>query len=982
MSKTSGPGPGREQWSRPDDALVREAVRRIGDPQHRRAFFLELANPNWVEPLRRAGFFKFAPPLRVDDDGSTRVIPWAPSQYLARMAAEAPEDVARAIQEMDEGGNPAVERDAVEAASRMPAGISKRLVGKVVRYLGEAFSSLIDPYALVRLLGRLLREGETTAGSRLADALYDPRPIDQASADTLPAEATAGLDAYWYKETLAEMVPALVQGLGIAALRTTMRWLENWQRITRQGSASPQTDVSYMWRPSIKEHAQNQRMSIGDALVDATRDVSWRLIEQGSPLAEVLSILEGSSYPIMHRIAFHLLAGVLADAPNTEAVNLASERLLNQRSLDVGLRHEYSELARATIPRMNEVQLHEWRSLISRGPDINDADLAVLIARISGSNPEEVSEAEISRWRRIWERDVLAAAREVLPESVNSRLVSLETELGVRQHPEFPAWTEASWTGPESPISRSELGAMTADDLLTHLRSWAPNSGQLFGPSREGLGRELTEAVHEEPELFEVRVQDVITLDPTYIRAVIRGWELAVSDERSVPWISIVPVLEFVALQQDEGDTPNPTSLDRDPGWRWAHQAVAMLLQRGFRADSALAPAIEMRGRIWTVIRALTNSPHPSVEYEAYYGGDNMDPLTLSLNVVRGQAMRAAVAYLTWLRTRNVVQLGTSAAIVAPEVYKVLDAHLDSDQDPSAAVRSIYGEHFPFLLSLSADWSRSRAEQIFGPIDRPEGASEDIAMVLGDVAWAAFVSVHGPNRYLYDALSDHYRSRVRRIGIDPIPQLRGARTPPGRLAEHILLLYSQGVIGLATDDGLIKSLFKVASSGLRREALSHLGWLLSRSKGELPADTLQRLTALWEWRETQAEMSGEDDELSGFSWWFRSGRFSEDWSVPHLVRAARASTPLEMPIQVVEQLGTLANRYTDAALAVLDALVSREPGDWQAYAVVEYAPPILAAALGSSDEAIRERGRRILDRLGRLGHLSLKDRVDELLANS
>jgi hypothetical protein len=89
-----------------------------------------------------------------------------------------------------------------------------------------------------------------------------------------------------------------------------------------------------------------------------------------------------------------------------------------------------------------------------------------------------------------------------------------------------------------------------------------------------------------------------------------------------------------------------------------------------------------------------------------------------------------------------------------------------------------------------------------------------------------------------------------------------------------------------------------------------------------------------------------------------------------------------MPIQVVEQLGTLANRYTDAALAVLDALVSREPGDWQTYAVVEYAPPILAAALGSSDEAVRERGRRILDRLGRLGHLSLKDKVDELLSNS
>src|SRR5207245_7430038 len=139
-----------------------------------------------------------------------------------------------------------------------------------------------------------------------------------------------------------------------------------------------------------------------------------------------------------------------------------------------------------------------------------------------------------------------------------------------------------------------------------------------------------------------------------------------------------------------------------------------------------------------------------------------------------------------------------SAAVVAPEVYTVLDAHLDPDQDPSAAVRSVYGEHFPFLLSISPDWSRSRVKQIFGPIDRPERTPEDIAVVLGDVAWTAFVSMHGPSRYLFDALREHYRSRVQRVGTDPIPQSRGARTPPGRLPEHILMLYSQGVIGLAT----------------------------------------------------------------------------------------------------------------------------------------------------------------------------------------
>jgi hypothetical protein len=502
----------------------------------------------------------------------------------------------------------------------------------------------------------------------------------------------------------------------------------------------------------------------------------------------------------------------------------------------------------------------------------------------------------------------------------------------------------------------------------------------LFGPSREGLGRELTEVVRENPALFGDRVQDVTGLDPTYIRAIIRGWELAVGDGRSVPWDSIVSVSEFVTQQPDEGDMPNPILLDRDPGWRWAHQAVAMLLQRGFLAESALAPTIGLREHIWAIIRTLTDSPHPSPEYEVRYGGDNMDPLNLSLNVVRGQAMRTAITYLSWLRTRNVARLEPDATVGAPEVYRVLDAHLEPTHDPSAAIRSVYGEYFPFLLSLSAEWSRSRVERIFGPTERPEGQSDDIAVMLGNVAWVAFISLHGPNRGLLDSLRDHYRMHVRQIGTDLMTQPRGARTPPGRLAEHILLLYSQGVIGLTSDDALIEAFFTIADSELRREALSRLGWLLWRSEVELPADVLHRLTTLWEWRETQVEESGNDAELSGFSWWFMSRCFPEDWSILHLVRAARSSTQLEMPAQVIEQLGTLASQNTDAALTILDALVSRDPGDWQAHAVVEHAPPIIAAALGSSDEAIRDRGSRILDRLGRLGYLSLKDRVDEQLS--
>ncbi len=168
---TEGPGDSGDhrQWSRPSDELVREAVRRIGDPQHRRAFFLELANPLWVEPLRRSGLFRTAPAIQVDPDGSVQIPPWAQSQYLARMAAEAPDDVARAFEHMDDGENPAVHRDLVDGASRMPARVAKRLVPRVVGYLHQPFRTVIDPNALVP--GPTHRETSPAGNSRPRRAL-------------------------------------------------------------------------------------------------------------------------------------------------------------------------------------------------------------------------------------------------------------------------------------------------------------------------------------------------------------------------------------------------------------------------------------------------------------------------------------------------------------------------------------------------------------------------------------------------------------------------------------------------------------------------------------------------------------------------------------------------------------------------------------------------------------------------------------------
>ncbi len=102
--------------------------------------------------------------------------------------------------------------------------------------------------------------------------------------------------------------------------------------------------------------------------------------------------------------------------------------------------------------------------------------------------------------------------------------------------------------------------------------------------------------------------------------------------------------------------------------------------------------------------------------------------------------------------------------------------------------------------------------------------------------------------------------------------------------------------------------------------------------------------------------------------------------MPHLVRATGATGRLEIPIQVTARLSAIAPHHPTASVAVLDVLSNVDPGDWQTYALAEHAPRILAVGLRSEDTTVQQRARQLLDRLGRQGHLALKDQVDALLS--
>src|SRR4029077_19650354 len=92
------------------------------NPVARGHFFSQLQSPDWLEPLRNAGFFRRpAQPLEDPEKGTAQLVAWRESGYLVRVSKERPETVLEIMLEAESTKNARVHIDFLEAAKNLPA---------------------------------------------------------------------------------------------------------------------------------------------------------------------------------------------------------------------------------------------------------------------------------------------------------------------------------------------------------------------------------------------------------------------------------------------------------------------------------------------------------------------------------------------------------------------------------------------------------------------------------------------------------------------------------------------------------------------------------------------------------------------------------------------------------------------------------------------------------------------------------------------
>jgi hypothetical protein len=365
------------------------------------------------------------------------------------------------------------------------------------------------------------------------------------------------------------------------------------------------------------------------------------------------------------------------------------------------------------------------------------------------------------------------------------------------------------------------------------------------------------------------------------------------------------------------------------------------------------------RRRVWAVLEPLAGDPDPDPQREA----DNKEPRGVGLNSVRPCAVECAVLYALWLvghRERRHTGGATEAWTMPDEVAQLLSWHLVPANEPSTAVRDLFGRYLPQLHRLAPTWTENAISAIFPAAPESER--------LWKAAWGGYLESGGPYPTIWPLLRSQYERHVRLLASRPTSE----KVPreDQSLAFHLGALLWRGEL-LLTDD-LMASFFSNAQPSLRGWMLHKLGEALQEA--EPPASTTCTLQALWNARMAvgPGDLDRHGEELRAFGSWWISGKFNQEWSDRQLLVLGSLGIRVERPDQVFEMLAERAAAEPAKALELLSAVITDQAPDWTVVVGRESVEAVIRAALRSGSAELRRNAEELVNRLVAWGYPAFK----------
>lgn len=928
----------------PTEDHADELMRHIVEPQHQRYFFDKCDNPKWLPLLEKRGAFS-SPQDSLEKDGYIQFIPWPESGYLARIADQADDVVFQIIKKLNTQ-NLSVLGNFVEAAIKSSPNVAEKYVDLIVKnkWLKGKYTLRL-PDQVSDLMEKLAIAGKHEKALALADELFsvqgtgpvkitdDPdSPLQYTHPDAKPF-----YDEWQFEQIVSNKTAELSQKKPVELFAIYVRKLKEAIELEGREGDKENTDnlyeYSHIWRPDITAARSHGREDVKNILLDEIVSLIQTNKDNLEILKQFTQTLKGQIYALFRRIEMHLY---LVSQQNFEAETeevLSDERVIHAYNL----RREYFPLLGKAFSSLSTEAQTKILNAIDAGPIFEKRD--------------DLTDEEYARAQDDWRNRYYTPIKDYLPEEYRAKYNALASKYGT---PPEDTGEMISWDGGRSPLSKEELAAMGAETAAQYFADYETPDDPFERHSSNSLGMAFADVVKENPQKYVAAIPlfKEKKLRPIYFYNLIRGLKESLQNGGQFDWEPVVDLCHDLIFQEELISTPAHRD---EQDWRTVRQTIADFLGDALgRGDNN--PPISLQEKVWDVILDLVEDPEPTPEDEKRDGEGGLDPMTLAINTVRGEAMHAVINYGLWV-ARN-LEDKTVEVKIPQEVTNVLNKHLDKNQDSSLAIHSIYGWRAPNIWYLNKPWFIANREKIF-PKDSP-------TYLLA--AWEGYLA-NNVIKEVFKLLRQQSFDFIQHLGTFEKKGFR-ANDVDQKFPQHIMVAY----VSDDENDDLVEYFFQNAPPKARAEALNFAGRVILRQQEDLrdKEQTLKRLAELWKTRISLPEGNTDVEELQELGWWFKFSPVGMKETLELMTKTLEVTKgKIDVPYEIVEELVKYVPEYPVESIKLLQLLAEAERESHEiTYKRNEYREVFRLIKEGDNEEA-----KQIKDEV--INHLGSKGLIGE-----
>jgi len=478
-------------------------------------------------------------------------------------------------------------------------------------------------------------------------------------------------------------------------------------------------------------------------------------------------------------------------------------------------------------------------------------------------------------------------------------------------------------------------------ELIEMLKTYKDESGWSF--ERDSISKELGELIRLNPKRFVPILKDIAASKNEYFDESIKGFEEAVDKLDEGEIISILTDLLdiFVAGNAVE------ESEKRDY-YSWTKSSAVRLLEKVLSkndtdSERITAKALDAVTKLWLT---LCRDEDPTVKAD-----NNFSAVDLSINSNRGKALHVVAYILVWMN-RNKIE----KAAYKP-VFDELDWHLNPENDPVSAMRTMYGWRYELLHGTDKEWAKKNIDAIFTDDE------------FGEAAFYGYILFNRVHEEALKILGDVFIRQLPRLANPPDEDGKSKHDGLNNFVQHLALHYWHSDLDLA-DGSMIKILLTTADKKYIKELTNFIGFrLYKRKESEMPSNELQKLVLLWE---TIVQVTVDDptkiEALQEFGGWFASGKFDPIWSLEQLTYAAEKAHNINLDFAALEHLETMAQEYPVETLKAISVMVDNSRERWAVTSWSKNVIAIIKTTYNSTNQDVKQSASDLANKLVAQGY--------------